>query len=669
MSSSQSNTESTINFGSGGNNPLDSGYPYSNALLGVYQSYSQVSQQVIQNFLYHDVSWYAEDTWKVKPSLTLDLGMRFSWWQPTYDKGASEGYFNPALYSASAAPQLYYPVCIGDGTVGFTGTCSSGSATYRAIPSSGPPTTAQLAAATLLNTMPSYDVGREVPGTGSLTNGLVTTPAALNYPVAGFNVPAIIFQPRLGFAWDVGGHHNAVVRGGFGIAPDRYETESCGSTNSPITTTPTLNDGYLQNITPGGGAIGIPAVCGFGFNEKFPQVYSYSLGLQKNIGAGTVLDVAYVGNQSRHDLRESDLNSVPYGTDFTAAAQDPTQYPGGIIPANEMTTATCPTSTCNLYPEYVAAGANFMGDHILPSSDYVRPYQGYDQITWYTFDANSHYNALQVDLSRQFLKTVTFSAAYTLSRVRTTIPSDGTLTNYLSPQRFDYQLANFDHTNDFVSSFVWDMPGLARMMGERRLARAIFNNWILSGVTSIESGAPSELTLSLAGGADAGARILGTPSGGGQSVRFFLSGKPQYGTDNNSIVASAFVIPQIGQIGPYPREYLRGPGIYNQDLSIFKDFPFNESGSRYVQLRLEAFNVFNHPQYTGYNTSTTITNALGQTATTGASSIFANYNGLVINPASSYRGTNTSNVLGHYFGEFSGANSQRVLQIAAKFYF
>jgi carboxypeptidase family protein/TonB-dependent receptor-like protein len=664
QSTSQSNTESTINFSSSQSGfTLDSGYPYANAVLGVYGSYSQVSQQVMQNFLYHDVSWYLEDTWKVTNALTLDLGFRFSYWQPTYDNNENEGFFNPTLFSAANAPQLYYPVCIG------ATTCAAGQSTYRAMPlaadSSASAVAAAVAAATLANTQPGYDVGREVPGTGSLTNGLVSTPAALGYPIAGFTTPSLIYQPRLGFAWDLGGHHNSVIRGGFGIAPDRYETESCGSTNSPITTTPTYNNGYLQTLTSSGGALGVPAVCGFGKNEQFPQVYSYSMGLQKNIGAGTVLDVAYVGNQSRHLLREQDLNSVPYGTDFQAFAQDPTQYTGGVIPANEGLEAG---SSFALYPEYVAAGVNFMGDHILPSSDFVRPYAGYDQITFYTFDANSHYNSLQVNLSRKFLKQLTFTAAYTLGQVRTTIPSDGTLTNYLSAQRFDYQLANFDHKNTFVASFVWNMPGVARFMGDNKISRAFFNNWILAGITTAESGAPLELTPSLGSGGDFTTRVLGTPGGGGQSARFFLSGNPQYGTANDSLVPGSFVVPQIGQIGPYPRTYARGPGLYNQDLSIYKDFPFNESGSRYLQLRMEAFNAFNHPEYTGFNTSTTLVNALGNTTgTTGANSIFAAYYGLGI--TNNLRGTNTSKQQGSFFGEWNGANPQRVVQIAAKFYF
>jgi len=662
-SSAQVNTESNIDFTNNSQNPLNSGNPYSNALFGVYNVYSQASSQPLQNFIDHDVSWYLEDSWKIAKNFTLDLGMRFTWMQPNYDKGYDQGYFNPSYFVNNAAnvPQLYYPVCIGDGTVGFTGTCTSTSAIYRAYPSSIPLATAagqaELTATppTLANTMPAYDVGREVPGTGSLTNGLVTLPGTAGYPLAGIMTPSIIYQPRVGFAWDVAGHHDTIVRGGFGMAPDRPETYSCGATDSPIVTSPTLNFGYLQNVTSGGGALGTPALCGFRENAEFPMVYSWSVGVQKDFGHGLVVDVAYVGDVSRHLPREYDENTIPYGTLFTQKAQDITQYAGGVVPATEP----------GIFPEYTAAGAAFMGDKVL-STDFNVPYLGYDNIQYYAFDANGSFQSLQVDVTRRFLKNFSFTAAYTLSKCLTTISGDGTYTNILSDQRFDYGLCAFDRKQAFVGSFVWNMPGLARFMGNGLFTRTVFNNWTLTGAPWISTGMPTEPGLSISG-VDAGARLEGTPttcSGcSGQSPRFFLNQTDQFGTGNNSVVESAFVVPGILQIGPYPRYDLRNPIINTFDLSLFKNFVFNESGSRYLQIRMEAFNVLNHPQYTGFNLSTSVANFAG---TTGAN-IFANYSGLTA--TTNLRGTNTTSALGNFFGEVNGAQNQRIIELAAKFYF
>ena len=88
-----------------------------------------------------------------------------------------------------------------------------------------------------------------------------------------------------------------------------------------------------------------------------------------------------------------------------------------------------------------------------------------------------------------------------------------------------------------------------------------------------------------------------------------MNGDPQSG---KTINLSAFVVPGIGDAGPYPRFYLRNPGIRNQDLSIFKSFPMGGEGRRYLQLRMEAFNILNHPQFSGYNLTTNVINGAGQ---------------------------------------------------------
>jgi len=273
-------------------------------------------------------------------------------------------------------------------------------------------------------------------------------------------------------------------------------------------------------------------------------------------------------------------------------------------------------------------------------------------------------NALQVSATRRFLKSSTFSVAYTFSKTTTTISDDGTYTNILSPRRFDYGLANFDRTHYFVANFVWDLPNAGQFIGENRFVRGVVDNWTLSGITWIATGSPTELGLSISG-VDAGARLLGTPTSGnlsGQQPRFFLASPPQF---NNGINPAAFQVPGIMQIGPYPRFYLRNPGIKNQDLSIFKNIRFNSDGKRYLQLRLEAFNVFNHPQFDGRNLNTNVVNAAGQTG----SAIFSSFTGLTAKNTNNFRPAGSTKVLGTYFGEYNGARDPRILQIAAKFYF
>ena len=164
-------------------------------------------------------------------------------------------------------------------------------------------------------------------------------------------------------------------------------------------------------------------------------------------------------------------------------------------------------------------------------------------------------------------------------------------------------------------------------------------------------------------GQDAGNRILGTSTGGnlsGQQPRFLVNGDAQTG---GRINLGAFEVPGIGNIGPYPRFYLRNPGIANQDLSVFKNFRFGGDGQRMLQLRCEAFNVFNHRQFSGYNLTTNVTNGAGQTG----AAIFGGYTDL--KATNNLRPAGSSAVLGTYFGEYNAARDMRIIQLAVKFYF
>jgi hypothetical protein len=243
----------------------------------------------------------------------------------------------------------------------------------------------------------------------------------------------------------------------------------------------------------------------------------------------------------------------------------------------------------------------------------------------------------------------------------TTISDDGTFTRLVNPS-LDYQLAAFDRTQYIVGNFVWDLPKGSKLVGGNKVAGVILDNWIVSGVTTLASGQPTDVALTISG-QDSGARLLGTPTSGnlsGQQMRFLLNGSPQSG---GTINTSALVVPQLGNTGPYPRTYLRNPWIANQDLSVFKNIPFSGDGKRYLQLRVEAFNALNHPQFSGYNLTSNVTNAAGQTG----NSIFSNFTGLTA--TNSIRPAGSTSVLGTYFGEFNNAQNMRVIQLAVKFYF
>jgi outer membrane receptor protein involved in Fe transport len=637
-SNSQTNVQSNLDFTSTASNPLNTGYPFANALLGVYTSYTQASSKPEASYFYYDLSGYLQDTWKPNGRTTLDLGVRLSHFDPYHNDIGDGAYFNPALYSAAKAPRLYRGACV---ALPCTGNNLRG--IDPAI--TGTPT--------VQNTVGSFFVGKLVPNTGDLSNGMGLT--STGYLKGGIEGQAILPQPRLGIAWDPTGDHKTIVRGGFGLSFDRYESGAgvgSGATNQPFVFNPTLVNGYLQDLTSGGGALAPQAVVGVDPNAKWPAVYSYSGGVQRDLGRGVILDVAYVGTQSRNNPRRANLNVLPYGTTFQASAQDPTRYATGTVPTLEP----------GLPAAYQSAGLPFSGQFALPI-DFLRPYQGYSDITYFYFDGRTSFNSLQASLQRRFSKGFSLGASYTLSRATTTVSDDGTFTNNANPEAFDSGLATFDRTHYLVVNYVWNLPAGGKLLGNSAIARGLLDNWTLSGISWMTSGNPAELTLTISG-QDAGNRLLGTYTAGnssGQQPRFYVNGDAQ--SDPNAINTAAFTVPGLNDRGPYPRFYLRNPGFQNHDLSIFKNFPTGSSGKRYLQLRFEAFNVFNTDQFSTVNRTTNVTNAAGQTG----ANIFTNYTGLTV--TNNTRPAGNTSVLGSFFGEYTGTRDPRIIQLGVKLYF
>ena len=230
---------------------------------------------------------------------------------------------------------------------------------------------------------------------------------------------------------------------------------------------------------------------------------------------------------------------------------------------------------------YQTAGVPFTGQFALPA-DFLRPYQGYGDITYFYFDGRTSFNSLQASVQRRFSRGFSFGASYTLSRATTTVSDDGTFTNNGNPEAFDSGLATFDRTHYLVVNYIWNLPAGGKLLGNNSLARGLLDNWTLSGISWMTSGTPAELALTIAG-QDAGNRMLGTYTAGnasGQQPRFYVNGDPQ--SDPNAINTAAFTVPGINDRGPYPRFNLRNPGFQNHDLSLFKNFPIGSNSKRYA---------------------------------------------------------------------------------------
>lgn len=551
-------------FSFGGNGPYSTGDPGADFLLGIPDTFQQQSGGWISARTYEYYA-YAQDSWKVTNNLTLNYGL---------------GY------------QIDTPI--------------------------------------VNSRFGGEDINCFRPGSQSVV--FPTAPAGLLFPgdqgcsSSGYYDHYDHFAPRFGFAWSPGSGTDSksfVVRGGFGVYFNRSEEEL---TLQDLSAVPFSLTSY--GISGAAGALGItnpspsfanpyqdiatgqsipnpfpftPATRGSNVNfapyEPFdintinpnftaPYAMNFNLNVQRELPGAMIFQIGYVGSLGRH------LEMTYEGNPISPAGQ----------------------AACAADPSCIA---NRAAQHVLyPTHALNAPGDIFASVGTQATDGVSNYNSLQVSLTKRLTHGLSFLAAYTWSHsIDDTSGYELSSNGYRGINPYDFASYRGDSTYDarqrFVLSYDYELPHLPRS-AHNSILHAVADGWHVSGITTLQTGFPILV-------ADTGLRSLSCDA-------YTYYGCPDapnaVGTVNilnprtSSVVnttrnpqntnalpyywfnPNSFALEPIGTLGDEGRNNFHGPGINNTDLGLFKRFYFRGEERRWLELRAEAYNVFNHTQFT-----------------------------------------------------------------------
>ena len=566
-------------------------------LLGLPDSFSQGSAQT-ENVRSKIFSVFAQDSWKIRPNLTLNYGLRWELFTPLTDVSGHVQSFRPGQTSQT------YP-------------CT--------------------------DTLPEFcPVGLVVPGDPGIPAGLTST----YYKT---------FAPRIGLAWSPGSSGKTSIRAGWGmfynpmeqLVLEQFSAEPpFGGSNIisyPLFNTPYLDQFGVQKPNPFDGIITPPKgqdpdwqrfrpLLLYGqFQPHLRTQYSaqYNLNIQRELTKDLVLQVGYIGSQGHRLLASHDVNFGNPGTclDMQAIADFYDPNVEGNPNANADLNAAF---TCG---QFYADSAFFLPANSIPDGYSVRlpygsvasvgpgnpdvtlvglrPYSSpncqpttgegcpsdgtpvFSSIFAEDTIANSNYNSFQASLEKRFSHGLQANVAYTWSK---SFDLASSFEGELNPLDFrkTYSLSQFDARHRLVLSYVWQLP-FPKHSG---IAGQILNGWDLSGIYSYQSGFPIRITSSSDNELMYSA-FFEYPGEPDQIAPFrtidpkkdFNGNGTGYWFDNTAFTEDT----TFGRIGNAKRTICCGPPINNFDFALHKVFQINEN--RRFEFRSEFYNLFNHTQF------------------------------------------------------------------------
>jgi hypothetical protein len=522
---------------------------WANFLLGNVSSFTQPSTDISPDVRAWQNEAYVQDDFKVTSRLTLYGGVRWSFFGQPHDANGIMTNFDPALYDPAKAPTIN-PA---------NGTVIPGTANWQ------------------LN-------GIIVGGQNSPFGDKISNDSYRN------------FAPRIGLAWDPFGTGKTSIRAGYGIYYDAtlfgtYEQNQFA--NPPFVASVNYTNANFSDVSSGTAGISplspqatsVLALHATQLPANVPYTQNWNLTIQRQIARDTVLEVAYVGSKGTHLQGVVDLNEAYPGAAYAAGLHQPN---GNTV----FTTAD------------------------EPNINAVKPFRGFAGITAIETAFDSNYHSLQVNFRRNFHGGGLLGVVYTYGKVLTDNGSDrnNAPQNSYNWHEGEYSRAPWDRTQVLTVNYVYTLPFFRHGRG---ILPTALGGWELSGILSTYTGQP--LTVTTGSVDPAGLGILST---GPASVRPDQICNPntnaphQYGANaeaNHWFNTSCFAAVPQGEIRPgnAGRFTVQGPGFFNLDASIFKNFNLSREGRWKLQLRGESFNTLNWVNPSGIGSGSTTSTLFG----------------------------------------------------------
>ena len=514
---------------------------YANFLLGFATTFTQLNEISMFHWLNNTYSFYAQDNWHVTPGLTLNLGVRYDALPHVYEKDNRAGNFLPSAFSTTNA-QSPDPI---------TGTLNPAGPGF-----SQPPGAA----------VPFYLNGVKLAGVNGFPRGVVEN----HYET---------IQPRVGFAYSPFKDNKTVLRGGYGMFFERVQGNDIYGTdvNPPSAYQPQVSSVYFSNPNTSsltGQTATAPYFPGnfasLSYNQyASPATQQFSLGVQRELAPSTVAVVQYVGMTAWHQNIQLALNTLPL---------------------NDVVNR-----------QKVAGGAN---------ANLYRTYQGFAGINQLGNTSNSNYNSLQASLRMENVHRLSLQLGYTYSHeidissgdLNSTglANSNGGLSNPFNV-RYDRGSGTIDFRHVFNANFIYSFPSFAN---SGLFMRMVAGGWQLSGVTAATSGRPVNVTYS--------PDVLGLGGGTTNRPNFDRSARKYPKTQLAWFNKGAYSAPVAAWagganqgFGNAGKDSVVGPGLFNWNMAMFKEFPISSGEGPKFQLRFESYNTFNHTQFNNPNSQFT----------------------------------------------------------------